>query len=225
MRILSIETSGRSGSVATLVGNNLLAQIELDPTQRSAAGLAPAVRQALAQSGWPPRSFQLVAATVGPGSFTGLRIGVTTANVLAYAAGAECLGIDTLDAIAAQVPGEIDRERVVAAIDAGRGEVFTKRFVRQAGGWTASEPSALEPIEAWLGRLSGGDAVTGPAIEMLAGRLPAGVMIVEAKLWQPMAATVGRLAAACYAAGERGDAWKLAPVYLRRSAAEEKQRQ
>lgn len=223
MRILSIETSGRSGSVAALVGNNLLAQIELDPRERSAAGLAPAVRQALAQSGWPPRSFQLVAAAVGPGSFTGLRIGITTAKVLAYAAGAECLGIDTLDTIAAQVPGEIDRERVVAAIDAGRREVFTKRFVRQASGWMADEPSAIEPIEVWLARLSPGDAVSGPAIEMLAGRLPSGMLVVDAQLWQPMAATVGRLAAARYAAGERGDVWKLAPVYLRRSAAEEKQ--
>lgn len=223
MRILALETSGRSGSVAALVDNNLLTQMELDPGERSAGALAPAVRQALAQSGWPPRSIQLVAVTIGPGSFTGLRIGVTTAKLLAYAAGAECLGINTLDAIAAQVPTEIESGRIVAAIDAGRGELFVKRFIREtAGSWTPEGDAAIEAIDAWLARLAAKDAVTGPAIAMLADRLPSDVLVVESRLWQPMAATVGRLAALRYAAGERGDAWKLAPFYLRRSAAEEK---
>lgn len=223
LRILALETSGRSGSVAALAGNKLLLQIELDPAERSAAALAPAVRRALAQAGWPPRSVQLVAAANGPGSFTSLRIGVTTAKLLAYAAGAECLGLDTLDVIAAQMPTSIERGRLVAAIDAGRGELFTKRFERDAGGdWAPSGDTAIEPIDAWLGRLSVEDVVTGPAIELLAGRLPSGVAVVEDSLRQPMAATVGRLAAARHAAGQRGDAWQLAPCYLRRSAAEEK---
>lgn len=223
LRILALETSGRSGSVAAIVDNNLLTQLELDPGERSAGALAPAVRQAFAQSGWPPRSIQLVAVTVGPGSFTGLRIGVTTAKLLAYAAGAECLGIDTLDAIAAQVPTEIDSDRVVAAIDAGRGELFVKRFVRgTADSWMPDDETAIEAIDAWLARLAAKDAVTGPAIAMLADRLPSGALVADSRLWQPMAATVGRLAALRYAAGERGDAWKLAPFYLRRSAAEEK---
>lgn len=223
LRILALETSGRSGSVAALLDNNLLAQMELDPGERSAKALAPAVRQVLAQSGWPPRSIQLVAATLGPGSFTGLRIGVTTAKLLAYAAGAQCLGIDTLDVIAAQVPAELNCGRIVAAIDAGRGELFVKRFVRgAAGSWTPDGEIAIEAIGAWLERLMPDDAVTGPAIEMLADRLPAGVLVVESRLWQPVAATVGRLAALRYAAGDRGDAWKLAPIYIRRSAAEEK---
>lgn len=223
LRILALETSGRSGSVAALVDNNLLTQMELDPGERSAGALAPAVRHVLAQSGWPPRSVQLVAVTAGPGSFTGLRIGVTTAKLLAYAAGAECLGIDVLDVIAAQVPADIEGSRLVAAIDAGRGELFTKRFVRQTGGeCISSGETSIEAIGAWLERLAPGDVVTGPAIEMLVDRLPAGVRAVESRLRQPMAATVGRLAALHYAAGERGDAWKLAPVYIRRSAAEEK---
>lgn len=166
---------------------------------------------------------QLIAAAIGPGSFTGLRIGVTTAKLLAYAAEAECLGIETLDVIAAQTPVEIDRRRLIAAIDAGRGELFTKPFARDAGGeWTPSDAAAIEPIDAWLKRLTSDDAVTGPAIELLADRLPAGVVAVEAGLRQPMAATVGRLAAMRYAAGQRGDVWSLAPFYLRRSAAEEK---
>lgn len=210
--------------MAALDGNKLLLQIELDPAERSAAALAPAVRRALAQAGWPPRSVQLVAAASGPGSFTGLRIGVTTAKLLAYAAGAACLGLDTLDVIAAQVPTSVGRSRLVAAIDAGRGELFTKRFARCEGGeWAPSGETAIEPIDAWLERLSVEDVVSGPAIELLADRLPSDEMVVENSLRQPVAATVGRLAAARYAAGQRGDAWHLTPFYLRRSAAEEKQ--
>ncbi|MEX0712672.1 MAG: tRNA (adenosine(37)-N6)-threonylcarbamoyltransferase complex dimerization subunit type 1 TsaB, partial [Pirellulales bacterium] len=88
MRILALETSGKSGSVAVLRGDVLLAEEPLEPSQRSAQSLAPAMRQLLEAVAWTPRDVQLVAVTLGPGSFTGLRVGVTTAKTFAYAVGA-----------------------------------------------------------------------------------------------------------------------------------------
>src|SRR6185295_10241387 len=83
-RILAIETSGRHGSAATLWGDSndrrLVRQIVLTGEQRTAQALAPSLKELLAESEWPANSIELVAVAAGPGSFTGLRIGVTTAK-------------------------------------------------------------------------------------------------------------------------------------------------
>jgi tRNA threonylcarbamoyladenosine biosynthesis protein TsaB len=105
MRILAIETTDKTGSVAAMADDNLLADLMLDRTQRSAQSLAPAISRLLKQVGWLPADVQLVAVSIGPGSFTGLRVGVTAAKVFAYAVGAEVLGVNTLEAVAANAQG------------------------------------------------------------------------------------------------------------------------
>src|SRR5262245_56901299 len=103
-RILAIETSGRHGSVATLggepAGARLIGQTVLTGEERTAQVLAPAIQQLLIATEWSPKSIDPVAVTVGPGSFTGLRIGVTTAKAIAYAVGADVLGVNTLEPLA-----------------------------------------------------------------------------------------------------------------------------
>src|SRR5688572_13194474 len=82
MRLLALETSGMSGSVAVLEPPGPPLVVPLEPSQRSARALAPAVHEALTRAGWKPSDVEVVAVTSGPGSFTGLRIGVTTAKAL-----------------------------------------------------------------------------------------------------------------------------------------------
>src|SRR4029078_6236163 len=90
--------------VATLWGDaggtRLIGQALLIGDERTAQVLAPTIQRLLAQAEWSPKSVELVAVTVGPGSFTGLRIGVTTAKAFAYAVGADVLGVNTLEALA-----------------------------------------------------------------------------------------------------------------------------
>ena len=102
MRILALETTDLTGTVAALEGCQLLVERELNPGQRSAQSLAPALAELWQEVGWKPTQIELIAVALGPGSFTGLRVGVTTAKMLAYVAQAQVLGIDTLEAIAAQ---------------------------------------------------------------------------------------------------------------------------
>ena len=99
MRTLAIETTERIGSVAAFQGAELVAEARLTSDQRSAQSLAPALAELLKQLGWQAAEVDLIALTSGPGSFTGLRIGVTMAKTLAYAVGAEVLGVNTLEAI------------------------------------------------------------------------------------------------------------------------------
>ena len=104
MRILALETSSSSGSIAVMEDDRVLGESAFDPGQRTAQSFAPAVRRQLEAVDWLPRDIQLVAVALGPGSFTGLRIGVTAAKTLAYAVGAEVIGANTLKVIAWQTP-------------------------------------------------------------------------------------------------------------------------
>jgi tRNA threonylcarbamoyladenosine biosynthesis protein TsaB len=221
MNVLALETTESAASLAAFRDYNLLLEMDLDSKQRSAQSLAPGVRELLGQVGWRTADLDLVAVSIGPGSFTGVRVGVTTAKVLAYAAGAEVLGVETPATIAAAVPGEVQDLSVV--LDAQRGQLVTQRFHRGPDRrLVAEKPWQLMDIDAWLSGLGPGVAVAGPILRRLADRLPDHVRLLDRTFWSPRAATVGRLAIDDHALGRRDDLWKLLPIYFRRSAAEEK---
>lgn len=237
-RVLALETIGTAGSVAALLGGQTVVEIALRPDQRSAQSLAPAIQQALAAAGWQPSQVQVVAVLSGPGSFTGLRVGVTTAKTFAFAVGAAVVAVGSLETLVAQVAAA-DAARCWTIVDAGRAQQFAASFVRVTGaasaapgtlshalwefaGWqTEREPSIVDNA-ALLAALRPGDAITGPGLATLGSQLPPLVTAVDSGLWQPRAATVGRLAARRFAHSGRDDLMALVPNYLRRSAAEEK---
>jgi tRNA threonylcarbamoyladenosine biosynthesis protein TsaB len=228
MRILAIETSGQAGSVALLVGAGdavqLLREAAVGNGVRTAKALAPLAKDLLAEAEWAADSIELVAVAVGPGSFTGLRIGVTMAKSFAYAVGAQVIGINTLEAVAEQAG--CTAGSLWAVMDAQRQELFVAKFA--AGGESrrptiVSKTQILSQAE-WMGVLEAGDAVTGPGLNRLATPLRSETAVVDQGLWQPLAATVGRIGWQDFFAGRRDDLWKLMPQYYRPSAAEEKQR-
>ena len=221
MRILALETTEKTGTVAAMLDGNVLKELNLAPTQRSAQSLAPAMLDLLDQVGWRSGDVQLVAVSRGPGSFTGLRVGVTAAKVFAYAVGAEVLGVDTLEAIATAAPRDV--ADVSAVVDAQRGQVAARRFTRQADGrFQPVGPEVLLDVETWLEELPPEAAATGPMLVKVAERLPSHVRTLDPRHWPPRASVVAQLAARDYAEGRRDDLWRLVPHYSRRSAAEEK---
>ena len=223
MRVLALETTERIGSVALADQGHILAEIRLPSDLRSAQSLAPAIQQSLGQVGWTPQDVQLLAVTVGPGSFTGLRIGIATAKVLAYAVGAEILGVDAHETLAMACPANVSR--LATVIDAQRGQVVARNFQRNgAGELAACSESELLDIELWLESLAPGTRVTGPILRRIADRLPDNRQPLPRELWEPTATQVALLAHRQYSAGRRDDLWQLTPVYSRLSAAEEKRR-
>jgi tRNA threonylcarbamoyladenosine biosynthesis protein TsaB len=225
VRIIAIESSGRHGSVAALHGEatgvHCLEQKLLPANERTAQTLAPGLREIMRQVDWPADSIELVAVTIGPGSFTGLRIGVTTAKTLAYAVGAQIIGVDTLEALAAQAPAAAGRLWTI--LDAQRQELFAAAFeVLEDGPPRRISDTVILGQEKWIAGLRAGERVTGPALQRMAGRLPAEGLALPAELWQPTAAAVGQVAWRAYQAGQCYDVWKLLPNYFRPSAAEEK---
>jgi tRNA threonylcarbamoyladenosine biosynthesis protein TsaB len=226
-RILAIESSGRYASVATLWGDadsaRLVGQTLLSGDERTAQVLAPAIQRLLTEADWSPKSVALVAVTVGPGSFTGLRIGVTTAKAFAYAVGADVLGINTLEALALQAPQS--ESPLWTILDAQRQELFAAKFiVNNQFEICAEYETCIIPQDAWLASLEPGDRVIGPALKRLAMRLPVSAEALREQLWQPVAISVGQVAWKKHQAGHRDDVWKLSPNYYRPSAAEEKRK-
>ena len=228
MRILAIETSGRYGSIALCEATSdaFIAVVESKLTAaqgRTAQTLAPALAEALSGIGWPTRTIGLVTVAIGPGSFTGLRIGVTTAKTFAYAAGAEIVGVNTLAVLAEQAPASA--APLWTILDAQRQELFAARFVPanlEDAPMTMLGDTAIVAQDEWLARLKAGERVIGPPLKKLTSRLPAHVIITPPSSCEPTATAVGRLGWRAYQNGRRDDLWKLVPLYYRPSAAEEK---
>lgn len=220
MRTLALDTSTSTCTVAVLESGVLLGQRELPRGQRSSQALAPLISEQLVEVGWKPREIELIATTRGPGSFTGLRIGVTTAKTLAYATGAQLLALNTLEVIAAQAPTDVQTLEVV--LDAQRQQLYRARYRRDDPGRLATvTQTSLVDVSWWISSLESQSHVTGPGLSKLVDRLPDSVRRVEPELWTPQAKTVGQLAFDYFQAGRRDDLWQLVPSYFRKSAAEE----
>ncbi len=227
--LLAIETSGRSASVALAKRcgegkHDLLVDKTIDPADRTARVLIPAIRALLSTVGAAPTELAAIAVATGPGSFTGLRIGVTAAKTLAYATCAKLVGVNTLDLLAGQAI-LAEEGRVWAVLDAQRGDLFTAYYTA-ADLATLGELDRTRLIEAenWLAKLKPGDTVIGPVSGRYADQFPPGIRVADAERSTPRAATVAKLGFKLLDQGQFADPFQLVPQYHRLSAAEEKAR-
>ena len=127
--ILAIDTATRAGSVALARGAELLQLLTGDKESSHSVDLIENVEVALNTIGAKLSEVELFAAASGPGSFTGLRIGIATIKSFAVSVGKQCVGVSTLAAIAHAAGTSV---RTVALLPAGRGEVFAQMFSADA---------------------------------------------------------------------------------------------
>lgn len=226
MKTLAIDSSLAAGSVAAL-SDGIVAEEQLPTAGEHARRLAAAVDALAVSLGWSTRDVELVAVVRGPGSFTGLRVGVATAKAIAWATGAKLIGVSGFELIArasARQTGRVDADMHVA-YDAGRGDVFVATCAPAAdaaGGWRVGEARLLSAGD-WLASLPRDAVVSGPGLEIVGGGLAARPDLVMAPraAWLPTAAEAGALALELAAAGRADDPHSLVPDYLRPSYAHE----
>lgn len=130
MIILGISTSTAQGSIALTEGQRVLAAVEYIELRAHAERLFPMLNQACALAALDKRAIGLVACDIGPGSFTGVRVGVAAATGIGMSLGIPTLGVRSLDAMAAARFELEGLEQVELTLDAGKGEVYTARYHR-----------------------------------------------------------------------------------------------
>ena len=218
-RLLLLETSHQPGFVALAEGSRLLGERRLDEARRHARDLVPSTKELLEQFACKPRDLAGVVVGIGPGSYTGLRVGIMSAKTLAFASGCALIGIETFAAIAWQAPRETSRLAVIA--DAQQGKAYVQHFTRSTDGWKADDGLAIRSFAEWLPTIAAETWVTGPGLEVFLDRLPTRQLVAPRPDWTPRADSVLALGLAAFDAGRRDDPFALEPLYLRPSSAEE----
>ena len=154
MLTLGIETASDVCAVALVDGRQPVVDLAVLAARSHAARLAPLVQEALAHVGARPADLDVIAVSAGPGSYTGLRIGLSTAKGLGLTTGASLVAVPTLDALADAARDIADEgDAVVVAARSRRGEVYGAAFEVRAGDLVETRPSApvaLADLPAWL---------------------------------------------------------------------------
>ncbi len=223
MLILALDTATLVSSVALAAPDRLLGELTLQTRKTHSERLMPHVEQLLALAETDKAAIGAIAVSIGPGSFTGLRIGLATAKALAYALRIPLVGVPTLAALAfgCPVPGAL----LAPTMDAQKGNIYLALYRWQAGDLEEVMPPAVLDHEAAAAELAarpGGAVVLGEAVALYGEAFrQAGVALAEPHVAMPRAGSVALLGARLLAAGVRHGAMDLEPLYIRRSEAEE----
>jgi len=174
MHVLAIDTALGACSAAVLdSGRGAITAHETLPMQRGhAEALMPLIARVMEQGQLSFDALDRIAVTVGPGSFTGLRVGIAAARGIALAAGKPAVGLSTLAAFAAPFIAADDTQAVVSAVDARHDHVYLQVF--GPGGRTTVRPRLASLQEALRLCASGAPRVTGTAANLLAAAWPDG---------------------------------------------------
>jgi tRNA threonylcarbamoyladenosine biosynthesis protein TsaB len=211
MRILAFDTSTLYGSAALADDGEIVGEIRFLAKSSHSTLILPAIERLLAMAGVAPAELDAIAAVVGPGSFTGLRVGISTAQGLALGANLPCLGITAFDALAARIRGTAPE--LVAMVDAYRGEVYVASY--DAHGSRLTPPVTVSPLDYLRDRPVQvaiiGDGALRHAAEIHSAYPQA--HLTRRSLY--LAGVVACLAGAKLAAGEGQPAETLQPYYIR----------
>jgi tRNA threonylcarbamoyladenosine biosynthesis protein TsaB len=209
--VLAFDSAGNSCSAAVLSDGRLRAQRFAAMERGQAEALMPMIGTVLEEADIPIDRLDLIAVTVGPGAFTGLRIGLAAAHGLALASGVPALGITSFAAVAAQVPAESRAGRpLVVALDSKRAELYLQIFGETG---PESEPALVAPAAFDAFVPPGELLLAGDAAGRLAAALPGRSPSLATGRGVADAADVARLAAAAWHPGFRPPPPR--PLYLR----------
>ena len=227
MHVLALDTTTRDGSVALVDEHRVIDERRGDATRSHAERLPGELVELARAHGLSMAAIDLFAVASGPGSFTGLRIGIATIQGLAMAAGRRIVAVSALEAIAqsaASRPGTL----VGAWMDARRHEVFAALYRVAEGpafssarlveieGPTVGDPAAT--LARWADRIDDAQVIfAGDGAVLFADVIRAGWQVVPPP---PLAAIIGRMAVARAAKGETIDPGAMVPLYVRRPDAE-----
>ena len=218
MKILAIETSTDQLGVALVDEHRVLASYELLADRPHAVELPQAVNRVLQAGGCTLAQLEGIAVDIGPGSFTGLRIGVAFVKALVFRAKTPVIGVPSLDVLAANIP--MAPHRVCPILDAKQRKVYAAIYQTHDGVVRKESDYQLVTLDELLPILGKDSPVIllGDGVALYRQRLTQALgeraLFAGPEVWLPRAATLGRLGLERLAQGLRDDPSRLVPMYL-----------
>lgn len=217
---LAIECSGRQGSITLGLGDQRVATTPIPEQQRHTVELMPTIDAFFRTHSLTPRDLAEIYLSIGPGSFTGLRIGVATARMLALTLGVRIVAVPTLDVLAHNAPSTVDRIAPCLALKGER--VYTAVFQRTPDGWTCERGPALLTLPELLATAPRPVAILGDPLPPLALDTElGGVTLLPKALAVAQSDVVWHLGRRAAHEGRFTDAAALVPLYVREPEAVE----
>ncbi len=228
MLVLGVDTSTEFLTVSVINGDKIFADYNAIGRLSHSALLVPMIKKALIKAKKRLKDIGLFAVGTGPGSFTGLRVGVATMRVFSIALNKPIIGVPTLDAIAYNALGSDPNHRslhkegltplICPILDAKKNQVYAciygidgDKLIRKSG-------YLLEPVERLLKRLNGRVIFLGDGIHIYREKLSAKKTLkaefIDAKSWFPKARVIAKLGLEMSSGGKHDDPYDLEPLYL-----------
>nr|WP_156647085.1 tRNA (adenosine(37)-N6)-threonylcarbamoyltransferase complex dimerization subunit type 1 TsaB [Lentibacillus sp. JNUCC-1] len=156
MKILAMDTSNKALSVAITAEDQIIAEVTTNVTKNHSVRLMPAVQYVMKEAGMKPEELDRIAVAKGPGSYTGVRIGLATAKSLAWALNIPVVGVSSLEVAAYQ--GHLSKGIIVPFFDARRGLVFTGAYQWDQNQLSLVAEERNQDMQAWLTELNQWDS-------------------------------------------------------------------
>jgi len=222
--VLALETSSLVSSIAVLKEDKLLAELNIESTKHHSELLVPHIEELLKMASIEKSGLSAIAVSTGPGSFTGLRIGLATAKAMAYVLNIPVIGVSTLKGLAWNL--RVEGALLCPLMDAQKGNVYTALYEVRNGEFAELWNERVESLEWVLA-----EARRNPKMMLLGEGNNRLVRKIEEyglssqrpapHLYMPRAASIGFAAMERILAGEADSLMEVVPNYIRRSEAEE----
>jgi tRNA threonylcarbamoyladenosine biosynthesis protein TsaB len=214
--LLAIDTATRFSGLALYDGDSILGEVYWKSNNNHSVELMPALVHMLERQNLSVAALVAVAVAIGPGSFTGLRIGLSVAKGLAQAQGIPIIGVPTLDILAFQ--HQEQQRPVWAVIQAGRGRLCIAQYERRRGQWRMHDDFELTTLDGLIERLTNRCLVCGELAYSdrvyIAERTQTDVQFARPSQSMRRPANLAELAWQRFRRGQRDDLAALSPIYL-----------
>ncbi|NBR04897.1 MAG: tRNA (adenosine(37)-N6)-threonylcarbamoyltransferase complex dimerization subunit type 1 TsaB [Planctomycetes bacterium] len=219
-KILLLETSGVTGIVALGSGSTVVSHRVLEIAKRHVSDMAPAIANMLKELDWEVKNLDAIATGIGPGSYTGLRIGMMSARTLAMITGARLLGISTFEIMARHCM-ETGHAKIEIIADAQKDKIYTQRFENNNNHLNTIGELEIVSTAEWISSRDMSFTVAGPGIPKVLPLITGNQILISRHSGNIDNQSFLALALKKLMSHHSDDPLSLQPLYLRRSSAEE----
>ncbi len=215
MKILGVDTSSKFLSIALSENADIIKEESHLLDRRHASELVPKVRELLKKTRTPINKISAFIIGLGPGSFTGLRIGVSAVKGFGIASGKPCIGVASIDSIACNV--QEDNENIIPIIDAKRNQVYAAVYRKKGSRVVRLSDYLLLPIGELLKKVKGSPVFLGDGAGLYRDDIlnsSKKAVFLEDKYWYPKAGNLIKLGFSKVSKAKKQNLGKLTPLYL-----------